>query len=105
MLKSELVQKLAEKTPHLYHQDLERVVNIVLDEITETLKAGGRVELRGFGSFTTKSRDGRVGRNPRTGASVVVDPKRVPYFRASKELLERMNGPQPTSREPAGARG
>jgi integration host factor subunit beta len=92
MLKSELVQKLAEKNSHLYHQDLERVVNIVLDEITETLKEGGRVELRGFGSLGTKSRNGRVSRNPRTGSAVVVEPKRAPYFRAGKALLERMNG-------------
>jgi integration host factor subunit beta len=97
MLKSALVQNLAEKNSHLYNQDLERVVNTVLNEITETLKAGGRVELRGFGAFTTKSRDGRVGRNPRTGAAVVVDPKRVPYFRASKDLLEGIN----TSKESA----
>ena len=70
-------------------------MNIVLNEITETLKDGGRVELRGFGSFTTKSRGGRVGRNPRTGAAVVVEPKRAPYFRASRDLLERMNGDPP----------
>lgn len=99
MLKSELVQKLAEKNPHLYHQDLERIVNIVLNEITETLKDGGRVELRGFGAFTTKSRDGRVGRNPRTGAAVVVEPKRVPYFRASRDLLERLNEAETTLHE------
>ena len=91
MLRSELAQKLAEKNPHLYYQDLERVVNIVLDEITKVLKDGGRVELRGFGSFTTMSRDGRIGRNPRTGAPVVVEPKLAPLFRTSRDLLERLN--------------
>lgn len=93
MLRSQLVQKLAEKNPHLYHQDLERVVNVVLNEILEALKSDGRVELRGFGSFSTKSRNGRMGRNPRTGAAVVVEPKLAPFFRTSRDLLERMNPP------------
>jgi integration host factor subunit beta len=105
MLKSELVQKLAEKNPHLYHQDLERLVNIVLNEIIGALKDAGRVELRGFGAFSIKSRDGRVGRNPRTGAPVVVEPKLAPCFRTSRDLLERMSGDPPrltpqTSSEP-----
>lgn len=81
MIKSALVQKLADGNPHLYHQDLERIVNIVLSEIPETLKNGGHVELRGFGSFTTKARDVRMGRNPRTGSAVVVEAKRQPCFR------------------------
>ena len=68
-------------------------MNVILNEITEALKENGRVELRGFGSFTTKSRDGRIGRNPRTGEPVVVEPKLAPCFRASRDLLELMNAP------------
>ena len=92
MIKSELIKYLTEKNPHLYHQDLDRVVNIILDEITTALKNGGRVEIRGFGSFAVKSRKGRIGRNPRTGTAVTVDAKRLPAFRSSRDLLERLNG-------------
>ena len=94
MIKSDLIQKMYAKHPHLYHQDLDRIVNIVLNEIAGTLKDGGRVELRGFGAFSTKARDGRIGRNPRTGSAVVVEAKRVPSFRTSRDLLKRMNKPQ-----------
>jgi integration host factor subunit beta len=79
MIKSELVQKLSAQCPHLYQRDLERIVNIVLDQVTNSLKDGGRVELRGFGSFSAKSRRARVGRNPRTGSSVEVIAKRAIY--------------------------
>ena len=91
MIRSDLIQKIYTKNPHLYQQDLDRVVNTVLNEITKALKDGGRVELRGFGAFTTKVRDGRIGRNPRTGSEVVVEAKRVPSFRTSKDLHKRMN--------------
>ena len=91
MIKSELVQKIAEKNPHLYHRDIERIVNTVLDEIIGALKAGNRVELRGFGAFSAKSRSARTGRNPRTGESVEVVAKRVPFFKTGKELRERLN--------------
>ena len=95
MLKSELVLKMAEKNTHLYTQDLDRIVNIVLGEIVQALKDGGRVELRGFGAFTVKSRDGRVGRDPRTGSAVVVEAKRAPCFKTGKELHARLNEVQP----------
>ena len=91
MIKSELVQKIAEKNPHLYHRDIERIVNTVLDEIINALKEGDRVELRGFGAFSIRGRDARKGRNPRTGEPVDVQPKRVPYFKPGKEMRHRLN--------------
>ncbi|HEY4547658.1 MAG TPA: integration host factor subunit beta [Pedomonas sp.] len=91
MIKSELVQKLAEKNPGLQHKVVERVVTTIFNEIVEALASGKRVELRGFGAFSTRGRMARTGRNPRTGESVAVDAKRVPYFKAGKELRERLN--------------
>ena len=91
MIKSELVQIVAARNPHLYHRDVENIVNAVLDEITDALAAGTRVELRGFGAFSTRQRDARTGRNPRTGEAVDVDAKRVPYFKPGKEMRERLN--------------
>ncbi|MEL6217032.1 MAG: integration host factor subunit beta [Pseudomonadota bacterium] len=91
MIKSELVQLIAEENPHLYQRDVERIVSTVFDEITEALARGDRVELRGFGAFSVKTRDARLGRNPRTGESVEVPEKTVPFFKAGKELRERMN--------------
>ncbi|MCX8500082.1 MAG: integration host factor subunit beta, partial [Alphaproteobacteria bacterium] len=81
MTKSELILRLAEKTPHLFHRDIERIVNTVFDSITEALENGNRVELRGFGAFSIKKRDSRIGRNPRTGESVDVESKTVPFFK------------------------
>jgi integration host factor subunit beta len=92
MIKSELVLKIAEKNPHLYHRDVERIVNRVFDEIIDAMKQGNRVELRGFGAFSVKERRSRTGRNPRTGASVDVEEKRVPFFKTGKELRLRLNG-------------
>ena len=91
MIKSELVQMIADKNPHLYHRDIERIVNTVLDEIISAMKNGDRVELRGFGAFSVKSRNARMGRNPRTGEPVSVGQKRAPFFRTGKELRERLN--------------
>ena len=91
MIKSELVQRLAEMNPHLYQRDVENIVNAVLDEITQSLAAGRRVELRGFGAFSVKHRPARTGRNPRTGQSVEVEEKWVPFFKTGKELRERLN--------------
>ncbi len=92
MIKSELVARLAERYPHLYHRDVERIVSTVLDKIAAALSAGDRVELRGFGAFSVKVRPARIGRNPRTGEAVAVAEKRVPFFRTGKELRERLNG-------------
>lgn len=91
MIKSELVARLAERYPHLYHRDVERIVSTVLDEITRALADSDRVELRGFGAFSVKVRPARLGRNPRTGEAVSVQEKRVPFFRTGKELRERLN--------------
>src|ERR1700757_4773426 len=95
MIKSELVQRIAEQNPHLYLRDVENILNAILDEITEALAHGNRVELRGFGAFSVKRRDARLGRNPRTGASVSVDKKAVPFFKTGKEMRERLNGGHP----------
>ena len=92
MIKSELVQHIAAENPHLYQRDVERIVTTIFDEITEALARGDRVELRGFGAFSVKTRDARTGRNPRTGEPVDVPEKTVPFFKAGKELRERMNG-------------
>ena len=91
MIKSELIQKIAEKNSHLSHREVERLVSAIFDEITNALSAGGRVELRGFGAFSVKSRPGRVGRNPRTGQKVEISEKNVPYFKTGKLLKERLN--------------
>ena len=91
MIKSELVQRIANRNPHLYLRDVEKIVNAILDEITSALSRGDRVELRGFGAFSVKHRDARIGRNPRTGAHVAVDEKSVPFFKTGKEMRERLN--------------
>ncbi len=92
MIKSELVEAIALKNPHLYQRDVENIVNAILDEITIALSRGDRVELRGFGAFSVKNRPARTGRNPRTGVKVEVDEKWVPFFKTGKELRERLNG-------------
>ncbi len=91
MTKSELIAELASANPHLRAPDIELIVSTVFDEITAALSRGARVELRGFGAFTVKQRDARTGRNPRTGEAVAVDQKMVPFFKAGKELRERVN--------------
>ncbi|MDE2004952.1 MAG: integration host factor subunit beta [Rhodospirillales bacterium] len=95
MTRSELMAELADANPHLRAADVERIVATVFDEITGALARGQRVELRGFGAFTVKQRDARTGRNPRTGESVPVEPKLVPFFKAGKELRERVNAGPP----------
>jgi integration host factor subunit beta len=89
--KSELIAGLAADNPHLRGADVETIVSTIFDEITTALANGSRVELRGFGAFTVKRRDARTGRNPRTGEAVPVDEKSVPFFKAGKELRERVN--------------
>ncbi len=92
MIRSELIQKIAEENPHLFQRDVERIVSTIFDEIIEALARGDRVELRGFGAFSVKKRDARVGRNPRTGESVDVEEKYVPFFKTGKLLRDRLNG-------------
>ena len=91
MIKSELVQKIAERNPQLYQRDVENIVNAILDEVVAALARGDRVELRGFGAFSVKARNARVGRNHRTGAHVKVEDKVVPFFKTGKEMRERLN--------------
>ena len=91
MIKSQLVLRIAEMNPHLYQRDVETLVNAILEEITEALRRGDRVELRGFGAFSVKRRDARAGRNPRTGERVEVGEKAVAQFRAGKEMRQRLN--------------
>ena len=91
MIRSELLQAIAADNPDLRPEEVEQVVTIFFDEIAKRLAEGGRVELRGFGAFSTRGRDARQGRNPRTGAPVEVASKRVPYFKPGKEMRERLN--------------
>ena len=91
MIRSELVQKLTNANPGLGNADVEGIVTTFFDEISRRLAANGRVELRGFGAFSTRARDARTGRNPRTGELVDVDAKRVPYFKPGKEMRARLN--------------
>ena len=92
MIRSELIQQIADENPHLFQRDVERIVSTVFDEITAAMARGDRVELRGFGAFSVKRRDARQGRNPRTGESVEVEEKHVPFFKTGKLLRDRLNG-------------
>lgn len=91
MIRSELIQKIADENPHLYQRDVERIVNTIFEEIIEAMARGDRVELRGFGAFSVKKRDARMGRNPRTGEPVPVEEKFVPFFKTGKLLRDRLN--------------
>ena len=92
MIRSELIQKIADENPQMTQRDVEKIVNTVFEEITSAMSQGNRVELRGFGAFSVKKRDGRTGRNPRTGEAVEVDEKFVPFFKTGKLLRDRLNG-------------
>ena len=92
MIRSELIQKIADENPHLYQRDVEKIVNVIFEEIIEAMARGDRVELRGFGAFSVKKRDARTGRNPRTGDAVDVEEKHVPFFKTGKLLRDRLNG-------------
>ena len=91
MTRSQLILRLAERNPHLFHRDVERIVATVFDEVSAALARGERVELRGFGAVSVKSRGARVGRNPRTGETVQVSEKFIPYFKTGKQLREKLN--------------
>jgi len=91
MTKSELISRLAEKNPHLYMRDIENIVETFFEQVTQALVRGDRVELRGFGAFSIKHREARIGRNPRTGEKVHVEPKRLPFFKTGKALREQLN--------------
>ncbi len=91
MIRSELLQTLHDENPELRAEEVEQVVDIFFEEISHRLAEGGRVELRGFGAFSTREREARQGRNPRTGETVSVPSKRVPFFKAGKEMRRRLN--------------
>ena len=91
MIRSELVEKIAAENPHLFQRDIERIIGTVFDEIIDAMSNGNRVELRGFGSFSVKQREARRGRNPRTGETVDVEEKHVPFFKTGKLLRDRLN--------------
>ena len=91
MTKSELISRIADANPHLFLRDVERIIDAIFDEIAAAMARGGRVELRGFGAFSVKHRNARQGRNPRTGQTVDVSEKAVPFFKTGKDLRERLN--------------
>ena len=91
MIKSELVKQISEANPHLYQQDIEKIVDAILQEIAGAMSRGKRVEIRGFGAFSVKSRSARTGRNPRTGAPVHIKDKKLPHFKTGKEMRKRLN--------------
>lgn len=103
MLRSELIALLAEENPTLKVREVERIVDVIFDEIASALERGDRVELRGFGAFSVRKREARTGRNPRTGNSVSVEAKHVPFFKAGKELKQRVDRPSPEFEAPAQA--
>ena len=91
MIRSELVQALAKDNPELRMEDIEKIAGVFFDEVAQRLTSGGRVELRGFGAFSTRAREARTGRNPRTGEAVRVPGKSVPYFKHGQEMRARLN--------------
>ena len=91
MIKSELVRRIARQNPHLHQSDVENILNAILGEVVSAMARGDRVDLRGFGAFSTKVRPARTGRNPRTGTIVPVQEKAFPVFRTSKQVRERLN--------------
>jgi len=113
MTKSDLIERVAIKVPHVSKKDTETVVNTIFDCMTEALRKGDRIEIRGFGSFQVKVREAREGRNPKTGEEVKIPAKRTPFFKVGKELKERIEakrkqeaGGQPSAPRPsAGSSG
>src|SRR4051794_27148812 len=104
MTRSGLIKRLAAANPHLYARDIERIVDTAFEQIGLALTRGDRVELRGFGAFSTRGRGERVGRNPRTGKEVAVPGKVVPHFKVGKELRERLKLRDAPTADP-GSRG
>lgn len=91
MLRSDIYRIITEENPHISKDAAEHAVDVIFNELVEAMARGGRVEIRGFGSFSVRHRDGRIGRNPKTGESVKVEPKSFPHFKCSKEILKRLN--------------
>ena len=91
MTKSDLIERVADRVPHISKKDTELVVNTIFDSMTEALRGSDRIEIRGFGSFQVKIREAREGRNPKTGEEVKIPAKRTPFFKVGKELKERID--------------
>ena len=91
MTKSELILKITSKNSYLYHKDVYKIIDTLFNSVTKALKDGDRIELRGFGTFTTKLRDARIGRNPKTGEPVAIPQKKLPFFKMGKSMKERIN--------------
>ena len=91
MTKSELILKITSKNSYLYHKDVYKIIDTLFNSVTKALKDGDRVELRGFGTFTTKLRNARIGRNPKTGDPVAIPQKKMPFFKMGKSMRERIN--------------
>ncbi len=100
MTKSDLIERVATRVPHISKKDTETVVNTIFDSMTEALKTGDRIEIRGFGSFQVKIREAREGRNPKTGAEVKIPAKRAPFFKVGKELKERIEARRKAELDP-----
>ena len=106
MTKSQLIERIADRAPHVPRREVERIVNTVFDRMVDALKSEQRIEIRGFGSFAVKIREEREARNPKTGERVKVPRRVTPYFTVGKELRDRLNpqlvaSPAPDALEPA----
>ena len=99
MTKSELIDSLAKQQPSLDHKDDEQAVNCIIKNMSQSLSAGDRIELRGFGSFSLHYRAAQMGRNPKTGESVSLTPRYAPHFKPGKELRERVNASRSSQQE------
>lgn len=91
MTKSELIEAIARQQPHLALKDVELAVKCVIEQMSQSLSTGERIEIRGFGSFSLHYRPPRMGRNPKTGTSVALSSKHVPHFKPGKELRDRVD--------------
>ena len=91
MTKSELILKITRKNSFLYQNDIHKIIDTLFDSVTKALYNDDRVELRGFGTFTTKHRNARIGRNPKTGEPVAIPKKKMPFFKMGKSMKERIN--------------
>jgi integration host factor subunit beta len=104
MTKAELIEEVS-RVVEMSRKDSEVIIETIFDSIVRALRSGDKIEIRGFGSFRTRQRKARIGRNPKTGARVEVPAKRIPYFKPSKELKDLVNGagrpaePEPSARE------
>ncbi len=105
MTKSDLIERVAARVPHISKKDTELVVNTIFEGMTEALKGSNRIEIRGFGSFQVKIREAREGRNPKTGEEVQIPAKRTPFFKVGKELKERIDAERPASAPASAAAG